>query len=108
MIGRAGVLDAAFSGAYRLIRKSLQPQDPRKKDARPRPPVDLKGNDLPTAWNDVSGETALQMPPGAFLVTQIMFRDACFSPSPICRSLGSPRFPARVRNLCASARAAEY
>jgi hypothetical protein len=33
MIGRPSILDAAFGGAHRLIRKSLQPQNPRKEDA---------------------------------------------------------------------------
>jgi hypothetical protein len=31
VIGRASVLDAAFGGAHRLIRKPLQPLDPRKE-----------------------------------------------------------------------------
>ena len=92
MIGRASVLDHAFGGAHRLIRKSLQPQDPRKEDACPHPRVDLKAQDMPTAENDVIRKRAFQMTPCALLVAQKMLRhaDQSLTDQPIAR-VGSAR-----------------
>ena len=45
VISRASVLDAAFGGAHRLIRKALQPQDPREQGACHRPLIELKANE---------------------------------------------------------------
>jgi hypothetical protein len=41
MIGRPSVLNAAFGCPHRLLRKSLQPQNPRKEDTRRHPLIDL-------------------------------------------------------------------
>jgi hypothetical protein len=52
VIGRASVRDAGFCCAHRLIRKSLQPQNPRKDSARHHP-----RRDHDTAANLRSGRT---------------------------------------------------
>ncbi len=76
-IGRSCVLDAAFGCAHRLIRKSLQPQNPRKEDARGHPRVELKANAVrPMVGSDVISEHAFDMAPRAGLVAQKMLRDA--------------------------------
>ena len=100
MIGRPNLLDAAFSGAHGLIRKSLQPQDPCKEDTRRYPRIKLKENGVrPMVGNDLLSEHALDMVPSAGLVAQIMLRGA---DQPISRSF---EFAARLQNLCASVRA---
>jgi hypothetical protein len=61
VIGRASVLDAALARAHRLIRKALQPQDPRKDHARRLPQTELKANDAPIIGSDVTSEDAFEM-----------------------------------------------
>jgi hypothetical protein len=77
VIGRASIFDTALGSAHCLSRKPLQPQDPRKEDARHHPQVDLKANEVRFGiGNDVISEHALDMAPGVGLFAQIMLRDA--------------------------------
>jgi hypothetical protein len=62
VIGRPGVLQTAFGGPHRLIRQSLQPQDPGKEGLRVRPRVYLKANELPSlGQSGIVDEHALKM-----------------------------------------------
>jgi len=73
MIGRPSVLNAAFSNAHRLLRKSLQPQNPPEEDASRDPLVDLKTNDVrPTVGGEAICERALDMAPRTPLVAEVM------------------------------------
>jgi hypothetical protein len=83
-----------------LIRKSLQPQNPRKQGARRHLRVDLKPNDLLTDRNDVINEHAFEMAPSAFLVAQIMLRDPdqSLTDQPIARV--GPVLRKSAKSLC--------
>jgi hypothetical protein len=75
VIGRASVRDTGFGGPHRLIRQSLQPQDPGKVGPRRHPRVDPKANDLRLLGrSDIVGEHALEMAPRAERITQVMLR----------------------------------
>jgi hypothetical protein len=77
VIGQPSILGAAFGGPHRLIRKSLQPQNPRKGDACGHKQAYLKANHVrPMINRGVISEHALEMAPWPGLVTQIMLRDA--------------------------------
>jgi hypothetical protein len=75
VIGRPSLRDTAFGGPHRLIRQSLQPQDPGKVDARRHPLVDLEANDVRLlSRSDVVGEHALDMAPRAEQIAHVMLR----------------------------------
>jgi hypothetical protein len=77
VIGRPSVRDAAFSGPHRLIRQSLEPQDPSKVGPRRHLPVDPKANDLPPLGRSgIVGEHMLDLAPRAAQIAQVMLRRA--------------------------------
>jgi hypothetical protein len=77
MIGCETILGTAFGRAHSLIRKSLQPQDPPKKDACPHPRVALKTNNVHRLpGNNVTSERVFQMVPRAGQVAEVKLRDA--------------------------------
>jgi len=62
VIGRTSVFDAAFGFAHRLLRKSLQPQYPRKVNPRRHLQIELKANDeRPIVGGDVISKRAFDM-----------------------------------------------
>ena len=60
------VSNAAFGGVHRLFWKSLEPQNPRKKEARLHPRIDLKADDVrPVVGSHVMSEHVFEMAPRA-------------------------------------------
>jgi hypothetical protein len=76
VIGRASIRDAGIGCAHRLIRKSLEPQNPRKERARHHPLLERKGNDVrPLGKRNIVIEHVLETAPRARLVAEVMLRD---------------------------------
>src|SRR6202161_645808 len=74
-MGRPGVLQTAFGGPHRLIRQSLQPQDPGQVGPRVHPRVDLKANELPSlGQSGIVEEHTLEMESRVWQITQIILR----------------------------------
>ena len=77
MIGGVRLLDAGFGCPHRLIRKSLQPQNPRKVDVRHHAMVDRKVNERRLLiGSELVGQRSLEVTPRARLVAQMVLCNA--------------------------------
>ena len=76
VIVRASVPDAAFACAHGLIRKPLQPQNPREGDPGRHARIDHKALDVRTPVNSfVFGKRALEMAPRCGQIAKMILRD---------------------------------
>jgi hypothetical protein len=76
MIKRSGVVDSALHGAPGLVGKSLEPEDPRERDASHHPLV------KPTNRREATEhafERALDVVPRPRLISPVMKRSANYS-----------------------------
>ena len=77
MVGCARALHGAVGGARRLIRKSLQPENPRKENTHQHPLVGLKADNVRRLiGSEVINEHMFQITPSAGEVTEVKLRDA--------------------------------
>src|SRR6266436_9559256 len=77
MIKRSGVVDSALRGAPGPVGKSLEPEDPRERDASRHPVVKLKPNQRrPLNRRNIVTEHALDVVPRIRLISPVMQRDA--------------------------------
>jgi hypothetical protein len=103
VISRASILNAAFGGAHRLIRKTLQPQDPREEGACRRPLIELEANDLGLLdRSDILSEHVLEVVPRTGLVAQTMLRGANQPVADQAIVRVGPRCPQDAEPLCQS------
>src|SRR5438309_11502853 len=73
MIKCSGLVDSALRGAPGLVRKSLEPEDPRERDARRHQLIKLKPNQRrPLNRRDIATEHALDVMPRIRLISPVM------------------------------------
>src|SRR6266404_5907429 len=77
MIKRSGVVDSALRVAPGLVGKSLEPEDPRERDASHHSLVKLEPNQRrPLNRRGIAIEHALDVAPRIRLISPVMQRDA--------------------------------
>src|SRR6516165_11188781 len=73
VIDCSSVLDIGLGGAHGLVRKSLEPEDPRERRTRSYLLVELEADRMrPVNGGNISSEHALDVTPSIGLVSQVM------------------------------------
>src|SRR4029077_8115338 len=91
MIKSSGVVDSALRVAPGLVGKSLEPEDPRERDASHHSLVKLEPNQRrPLNRRGIAIEHALDVAPRIRLISPVC-SETPITRSPIGRSAGSPR-----------------
>ena len=88
VIGCVSILDVAFGCSHRLIRKPLQPQNPREEGACCHSLIDLKSNAMRFLdRREIVSEHALELAPRAEQIAEVILRrtDHSLADQPIVR-----------------------